>query len=56
MNSYGSYLSCVYSDGYERYNTNSTNGIRPIIKLKYTTKLEKTTDSLGNTLWHVLEN
>lgn len=50
-NSYGQWLSCVYSDGAMVYSSNSSNGVRPVIKLKYTTKVEKTTDSLGNTLW-----
>ena len=51
-NTYGSYLSQetgVYTPG-----INSTNGVRPIIKLKYNVKLEKTTDLLDNTIWHIL--
>lgn len=52
---YGSYLAVVYPDSRENNGTNSTNGVRPVIKLKYTTKIEKTTDSLGNILWHILE-
>jgi len=56
MDNYGQWLSLVYSDGATTYCANSTNGVRPIIKLKYTAKVEKTTDSFGNTLWHMLGN
>ena len=32
---YGSYLAVVYPDSRENNGTNSTNGVRPVIKLKY---------------------
>ena len=53
--SYGKYLASVYPNGNEFDSKNNTNGVRAIIKLKYTIKLRKTTDSLGNIVWSIID-
>lgn len=52
---YGQWLVCHYEDGKIVESKNDTNGVRPIIKLNYDIKLEKTTDSNGNILWHIID-
>lgn len=53
--SLGQWLVVHYLDGHIVEEKNSSNGMRPIIKLNYNIKLEKTADAAGNILWKILE-
>lgn len=51
---YGAWLVLHYENGSVVEGTNSTNGVRPIVKLNYNIKLEKTINSNGDIVWKIL--